>query len=79
MYQGLQFPLCLSPPLTLNRNQKIWKQILSSLYMYSTTNQNPKSNYLEPNKLWFQFIYERDFDLPGSFKGSNVIDWKVKG
>ena len=34
MYQGLQFPLCLSPPLTLNRNQKIWKQILSSLYMY---------------------------------------------
>ena len=33
MYQGLQFPLSVSlpPPLTLNRNQKIWKQILSSV------------------------------------------------
>ena len=78
MYQGLQFPLCLSPPLTLNRNQKIWKQILSSVLL--TKNQNPI--------IWNQTScgfnlsigsHERDFDLPGSFKGSNVIDWKVKG
>ena len=47
MYQGLESPLFLFPPLTLNRNQKIRKQILfQHTYTVPCLEHKPKTNYV---------------------------------